>query len=285
MEKIFLQILIALTLTLSISAQFSQPKLIDSFAQEPIDSFRSRIDWVGREMEKTPNSKLLVRIYRGESKTYSLPYIYSSLIKSIWKHFLQLPPEKIEIQFCNINNEPFLMKYYLAQANANIETCEENLKMPQKTVLFESSYFDATDFSSSKINFNSIEQSYPGVEGSEGTFSEFALNILKKFLKDSPESKVYIIGYLNTNFETDGNGKVIAKNLRNLDKKSRLNKMFQAAHKELLKNGFSNSQIKLIDGGYVNLSRKLEFWFVPKGGVIPKLKPDDLPRRKNHQKR
>ncbi len=285
MKKMFLQVLIVAFLTLLISAQDSQLKLFDSAGQEPLEFLRMRIDSIGREVVKTSDSKLLVRIYGGDNKTFARPYNYGSSIKSIWKNFLKHPPEKLEIQFCNINNEPFLMKYYLVQANANIETCEENLKIPQKTVLFESSYFDGNIFSTSIIDFNSVENEYPATEYTIGSYSEFALNILKKFLKDSPESKVYIIGYLDTNFETDDNGKVIAKNLRNLDKKSRLNKMFQATHKELLKNGFSNSQIKMIDGGYVNFSRKLEFWFVPKGGVIPKPKPDYLPQRKNHQKR
>lgn len=275
--------MIAISLTLSISAQENQLKLIDSFNRTNLEELRSRFNSVGLEMVKTPNSKILVRIYGGESESFARPYIYGSLIKSIWKNFLKLPLEKLDIQFCNINNEPFLINSYLVEADANIETCEENLKMPQKAVLFESAYFDGNDFSASKIDFNSVENEYPATEYTIGAYSEFAQNILKKFLEDSIESKVYIIGYLDTNFETDGNGKVIAKNQHNLNKKSRLKKMFQAAHKQLIKNGFSNSQIKMMDGGYVNISRRLEFWFVPKGSEIPKPKPDYVPK-KNRKK-
>ena len=56
--------------------------------------------------------------------------------------------------------------------------------------------------------------------------------------------------------------------------------MMQAAKNELIKNGFKNSQIVLIDGGYRSSEmnsegeRKLEFYFVPNGGEIPKPTPD-----------
>ncbi len=280
MKKVFLQILFGLFATLAVFSQESNLKPIDEFGEIYLDEFRFRIESAGRELEKTPNSKVLVRIYGGNKRGFAQPYIYGSLIKSVWKNYLKIPSEKLSIQFCNVNNETLLMRYYLAQANARLDTCEENLKMPQESVLFETSFFDVTDFSVARIDFDSIENDYPSIEGTRGNYSEFAQNILKKLLKNSPESRVYIIGYLNTNFETDNDNKVIAKNLGNLDKKSRLNKMFQAMRREFLKNGFSSSQIKTIDGEYVkNNGRRLEFWFVPKGGEIPKPKPDYIVRK------
>ncbi len=285
MRKIILQILAFLLLTISISAQDNQPKLVDEFGEMPLDEMRARVNNLALEVNQLPNSKALIKIYGGQQYSFASAYIRGSLMKSIWGNFVKLPTEKLLIQFCSINKEPIRTKFFVVRKNDKVEPCDENLIAPKETVLFETSYFDLNDFSASKIDFNSIEHNYPAVEGTEGDYSEFAQNILKKFLKDSPESKIYIIGYLNSNFEIDENGKFISRNRNNLDKKSHLNKMFQAAHRELLKNGFSTSQIKMIDGGYINKSqRRLEFWFVQKGGAIPKPKPDYFPKKKRSKK-
>ncbi len=71
MKKIFLYILIAISLTLSISAQENQLKLIDSFNRTNLEELRSRFNSVGLEMVKTPNSKMLVKIYGGESEEFA----------------------------------------------------------------------------------------------------------------------------------------------------------------------------------------------------------------------
>ena len=99
-------------------------------------------------------------------------------------------------------------------------------------------------------------------------------------MKDSPGSKVYIIVYLNADFEMVKNDRIITRKKPALDQKSYARKMIQAAHSVLLKNGFTASQIVFIDGGYLNGNgRRLEFWFVPQGGVIPKPKPDYIPKK------
>ena len=55
--------------------------------------------------------------------------------------------------------------------------------------------------------------------------------------------------------------------------------MRRAAQTEFIKKGVAASQIITVDGGYVNDFRTLELWFVPKGGEIPKPKPDYLSKK------
>jgi len=280
MKKITLQLLIVFALAFSVSAQENKPELFDEFGEMPIDEMRFRVINLALEVNKVPNSKALIEIYGRQKRSFASAYIRGSLMKSIWEKFIKLPPEKLLIQFCNINKEPILTKLSVVRENDKIEPCDENLIVPKETVLFESSYFDVTDFSVSEIKFISVENDYPSVEGTEGNYSEIAQNVLKKFLKNSPGSRIYIIAYLNANFETIENDEFVTKKIPVLDRKSHANKMFRAARKVLIKNGFSPSQIVAIDGGYVKGNeRRLEFWFVPNGGDIPKPQPDYFPKR------
>lgn len=263
MRKIILQILVALFLTISISAQENQPVLIDEFGKLYDDDLMFRIDHFAREVNKIPNSKGLIRI-SGGNKNYFAPYIQGSLIKSGWENNLKLPADKLLIQFCNVNEGTVSTQFFIVRENDKVETCDESFIAPKQTVLIEKvSYIDYG--LTPETVFDSIEDTYFNTDSSPTQYSRFALNILKRLLKDSPESKVYMIAYLQTNFEENENGKIIVGKTSHLDKKSYAKKMFQAARNELIKNGFSASQIVTIDGGYVNgFNRRLEFWFVRK---------------------
>ncbi len=280
MKNLISQIIVVLFLSISISAQENQPELVDEFGKMHSDELMGRIDSFAREIYKIPNSKALVRISGGKEGYFGLPYVQGSIIKSGWEYNIKRPAEKLLIQFCNVNEGPIHTQFFIVRENDKVETCNENLITPKQAVLFDGAYF-YVDPETPEFAFESIENR--GVEWQSVTpaqYSEFALNILKRLLKDSPESKVYIIAYLQTNFEEDENGKIIVGKASNLDKKYYAQKMFRAVRKELFKIGFSNSQIKTIDGGYVNnYRRRLEFWFVPKGGEIPKPKPEYFPKK------
>lgn len=280
MRKIILQILVALFLAVSVSTQENQPRLLGEFGEMPIGAMKAYVDGVAYELNELPNHKVLVRIYGGRKYSFASAYVRGSQIKSFWANFVKRPAEKLLIQFCNINEEPIRTEFFAIRENDKVESCDENLIVPKKTVLFYTAYFDTTYFEVPEITFDPIEKYYPAVEGSSGEYSEFAQNILKSFLKNSPGNKIYIIAYLNANFESVENGEFVTKKVPTLDRKSYANKMFRAARKELIKNGFLPSQIVTINGGYINGNgRRLEFWFVPKGGEIPKPKPDYIPKK------
>jgi hypothetical protein len=281
MKKIILHILVVLLLAVSISAQDNQPVLLDEFGEMPLEEMHVRVESLAREVNKLPNSKALIKIYGGQKYSFASAYERGSLMKSIWGNSVKFPAERLLIQFCNINKESIWTKFFVIRENDKVEPCDENLIAPKETVLFETAYFVSTIFEAPEITFNSIEKEYPSVEYTPAAYSEFGQNILKRLLKDSPASRLYIIAYLQTNFEEDETGRFIVGKPGSLDKKSYADKMFRAAKNELIKNGFSPSQIVTIDGGYVNGNeRRLEFWFVPPGGEIPKPKPDYIPKKR-----
>lgn len=275
MKKIILQFLVVLALAISISAQENPPELFDEFGNMPLDETMARLQGLMLEVGKTPNSKALIRLYGGRENYFAFSYNRGSMMKAVIKNNLVHPIEKVIIQFCNINQEPVYTRFYIVRDNDKIETCDENLTAPKQTVLF-----DVAGIYSQKFKLTPIENLIVEHGFSDGEYSQFSQNVLKRLLSDSPESKIYVIAYLQTNFEIAENGKIIIGKSSRLDKKSYARRMIQAVRKELLKNGFSASQIVTVYGGYVNWNeRRLEFWFVPKGGEIPKPKPEYVPKR------
>ena len=273
MRIIILQISVVLLLAVSILAQVedNQPQLFDEFGKMPLDDMMARIDGLANQIQNTPNSKALIRIYGGQGN-YS--YVRGSVIKAIWINSHKYPPEKLLLQFCNVNKEPIQTKFFIVHENDKVEVCNENLTVPKETVLLESVYYNDP-----KFKFESFDNEHIYIEALASGYSQFSQDAMKRLLRNSPESKIYLIAYLLTNFETDYNGKILSKKPNNLDKKYFAVRMIRNARKELIKSGFSPSQIVAIDGGYVNdYSQRLEFWFVPKGGKIPKPKPDYLPK-------
>lgn len=158
---------------------------------------------------------------------------------------------------------------------AALPKCGKTFEIPKQSVVFDRASFYTGDSKLIPLEDFSI-----GIgEAADGQYSRSAWKAIKGVLDKSPESKVYVIVYLGTNPETvfeDENRKTIIK----LDRKSLADRMLLNAKKELVKNGIKSSQIETIKGGYMNGKRRLEFWFVPKGGEVPKPKPDYYPKKK-----
>jgi hypothetical protein len=275
MKKIISYFLAVLLLAVSISAQGNSPELIDELSNVPLDELMARIDNLAVQIGSVPNSKALIRIYGGWENSLISSYNHGAVIKAYVKNNMKLSVERFIIQFCNINNEPISTKFFILRETDKLETCDENFSIPKETT-----FFTDIGFYSRNFKLTPLEDLEVGFGLSDGEYWQSSLNILKRLLNDAPENKVYLIAYLKTNFDEDGNGKLLSGRRGRLDKKSDAQKMIQAARKELLKNGFSASQIVAIDGGYVDAQeRRLEFWFVPQGGEIPKPKPDYIPKR------
>jgi hypothetical protein len=275
MKKLISLVLVVSLFAVSIAAQENQPLLIDEFGSIPLGETMARIDQFAVVMANTPNSKALARIYGGQGESFVSAYVRGSVIKGYWNNSRRFPAERLSIQFCNINKEPIFTQFFIVRENDKVETCDENLTVPKETVLFEGVYFYSPTFKLTPQENTPVEHG-----PSEGEYSGYAQNILKRLLNEAPESKVYIIAYLQTNFKTDYEGKIISRKISGLDKRFLSKRMIQAARNELIKNGFSPAQIVAIDGGYASPDgRRLEFWFVPKGGAIPNPKPDYIPKK------
>ena len=284
MKKIASQILAVLLLTVSIAAQVedNQPKLIDEFGFMPADELMARIDALANQIAATPNSRALIRVSGGQKNYFAFSYVYGSEISAYWSHSRKLPSAKLSIQFCDIGPQPGMVKFFVMRENDKTPVCNENLTAPPQTTLFETVTFDFYDFP--KFKFTPIESDGFYMEGANGEYSGFSQNALKKLLKDSPQSRVCIVAYGLTNFKTNLEGEVISKDPKRLDKKYVAARMINHARAELLKNGFAAARIVALDGGYVNgNARRLEFWFVPPGGAVPKPQPDYVPKRKRNR--
>ena len=177
-----------------------------------------------------------------------------------------------------MNEKSLRIQLYLLPTGSTLPKCDRNNRNSQKIHAFRQNNFY---FDSNKII--PLEDTVIDVVGSaNGEYSRNALKKVKSLLDNSPESKIYIVVYLGTNLEQgyyDEKKGYIEKEIRNLDKKSLAKKLIQNAKKEFVKNGINPSQIETIEGGYVDDKRKLEFWFVPKGGEIPKPQPNYFPKK------
>jgi hypothetical protein len=110
-----------------------------------------------------------------------------------------------------------------------------------------------------------------GIIGAEEATSKISNEIRIELLNKSPESKIYIIGYLGTN--RYGSGKQNSKGewedveIRKLDKPSLMKRMLQGEVEQgLVKSSADASRIIKVDCGYQAGTRNIEIWFVPKGG-------------------
>lgn len=269
MRNLIPHVLIVLLLAISISAQGNQPQLLDEFGQMPLDEMNARLDGVAFEISKIPKSKALVRIYGGEG---GAAYVRGSWMKSLWNVNRKNPPERILVQFCNINKEPLWTRIFVVRENDNVEVCEENLLAPRATTHFETIYFGFPN-----VELVPMEDSFMYVDAvGQGEYSRFAQEALKRLLSIAPQSRVYLVSYLQTDFD----GNLTSRNASRRDKKSLASKMLQSARQTLLNKGFPPSQIVTVNGGYVNgHNRRLEIWFVPDGGAIPKPKLDYVPKK------
>ena len=106
------------------------------------------------------------------------------------------------------------------------------------------------------------------IVGTEQAISKITNHVLVELLSKSPQSRIYLIGYLGTNLYYR------SKEIRKLDKPNLIHKMFREIEMKLIQNGVDDSRIVKVNGGYKDETRSVEFWFVPKGGEIPKPKPN-----------
>ena len=232
-------------------------------------------DGLALRLNNNPSAKSLIRISGGRERFYAYPYLRGAEIKAFLKNNREMPVERFTIQFCNINKEPFGMQVFILEENEKIEPCEENLTVPEKTVLFEYlSFYGDAEFSSKKPLEETL---FYTVDPGEQLYSQITQNALLRLLNASPDSKIYLVGYLEG--EIFGSG--ANKKLRKTDKPKVIDKILRNIEKEFVQSGIDASRIVKIDGGYKQMTKNVEIWFVPQGGELPKPKPAYSPKKRN----
>lgn len=288
MRKLIFQILIILVLTFPVLAQTEQqnPYLFDEFGDITSEDIFARLDGFNYELSKANNSKAIIRISGGGENCYLCHYRQGSYMTAVLKsRILPVKKNSVEnnrlgkysIEYCN-ENEDLKVQLYLMPPNSTLPVCNKTQYFPKHSFRFQTIYFYSKTQQVTPLENTYVESTSPA----DGEYSLNALKEAKNILDKSPDSKIYIIVYLGTNLERgyyDEKKGEVEKKIRKLDKKSIAKKLIQNTTKEFVKNGINSSQIKTIEGGYVDDKRKLEFWFVPKGGEIPKPKPDYFPKK------
>jgi hypothetical protein len=279
MKKVFLQILLALLLTVPLMAQTErqEPQAFDQFGKINLEELMSRLDNFIIAFRNSPNTKAVIRTYASEENCFLCRYHFGALINAYLKNTRKVDAGQYSIEYCDGEGDDLLTELYLLPPSVTkLAECKETIKVPKKSVLFDTVYFYYKD-----NKLLPLENSVVEIGPTNGIYTMGVLKQVKNFLDKSSASKIYVIVYLGTNPEQklEGeNDKMVEKTVRNLDKKPLAGKMLRNARKELIKNGVRQSQIQTIEGGYNEDSRRLEFWFVPEGGEIPKLTSDYLPK-------
>lgn len=285
MKKITLHILAVLLFVVSVSAQENKPRLIDEFGWLNAEENFAQLDSLAIELKKNEGLKGVIRIYGGGETCFLCHYSQGSYMTAIIKSRIFLSEknsvekyplfDKSSIEYCN-GNEDLRVQLYLMPPESTLSACSQTLEIPKHSVLFQTIYF----FSNNQIT--PLENKFvDSTSPADGGYSLKALKEVKNILDKETESKIYIVVYLGTNLEQgyyDKKKGYVEKEIRKLDKKSLAKRLIQNAKAEFLKNGIKSSQIETIEGGYVDGKRKLEIWFVPQGGEIPKREPDYFPR-------
>lgn len=274
MKKFVAQLLLIFSVTTITFSQTAkdEPVLVNEFTPLSTDDWMAQTDSAIIAIYDKPNLRITVQINGGTADYYSTAYDQGSLIAGYWTKNRGISSDRFNIIFCNVNKEDFRIKLFVHSRNYRFPECPKNSQTPKNTVLFE-----RVRLTFDKKRFMPIEQGFVDVSGTEGDYSKFAITALADFLKKSPASKVIILGYLSAGNESTENSKT---DIRKIDKKFQLPKILIPAKKLLLQYGVKPSQIRLIDGGYMNYWKELQFWFVPEGGKIPKPEPDYVPEKK-----
>lgn len=288
MNKFILQILFVLLFSITLAAQTDdlQPILIDEFGHITSEDIFARLDGLKDELSKAKISQSIIRISGGGKNCFLCHYREGSYITAVLKSRI-LPTKKnlgennllgkYSIEYCN-ENEDLKVQLYLMPPNLTLPACNQTVKISEDSVLFQTIYFYSKTQRITPLENTYVESTSPA----DGEYSLNALKEVKKILDKEPESNTYIVVYLGTNVEPEYYDEIkgeIEKKTRKLDKKSLAINLIRNATKEFVKNGINPSQIKILEGGYVDGKRKLEFWFIPKNGEIPKPKPNFFPKK------
>jgi len=276
MKKVISQIFTVLFLATTIFAQSEEQKLIefDDFGNVPLGDLSARMDGFQNAVKNSKGSSALIRIYGGTEDWLSFPHIRKTFYEAYFSNFDFIEKGKLTIQLCDVGKPEIRNRFFIVPQGTKIDKCKENFNTPRKTALIESEWLFPLAHT----------DDYLGTRGIDEARTEALYSFTVQLIKKSPESKVYIIGYAGRFFEPAGDGsekEVVSE----IDSIKVNDKALKQMKKAIAKKGIVASRVVTVRGGYKDNHREVEFWFVPKGGEIPKPKPDYLPKKKQSKKR
>lgn len=182
--------------------------------------------------------------------------------------------EKIKVQNCDSEKDYVVVEFFLVLQDSDIPKCNDELPIPKDTVLFT-----VWNYKNPYIYYDDPYE----IVGADNFIAESARKVLKELSDKSPESKIYLIGYLGTNPYSEGKknekGEWEDVEIRKPDKPAQIKKMLREVESNYVKSGIIASKIVKIEGGYQEGTRNIKVYFVPKGGEIPKPQPNYFPEK------
>ena len=273
MKNSVFQIFILFFLSSFVFAQSDNtPRIVDELGVANLEDLESRTHNFSIELNLNPTAVGHIKIFRRKNSSPISAYRYAARIKTYLTKIVKISPDRVVTEQCGEENE-IRTQFLIVPSNANYENCSEELPFDKsKTFLFDSYEYRTDDDLGSCCVIGEFQEE----EAIE------SLNLFSNFLKQSPHSKAYLLMYLSPSTATivsiSKSGKETVKPYSATDSPSLFGKFLKQAKTKLLKNGTDEKRIVSIKSGY-KLGRRMELWFVPKGGEIPKPKPDYFPKK------
>lgn len=272
MKKYFSCLILTTLFTLSAFAQTKEPQQIDEFSEINSETLTATLAVYRTELNVNSGSILQILIHRGEKQTLGSPYRFVAIMKTelITNGIAE---SRIIDTYCETEKERKIQVWLLSD-KAIQKTCEGEQVNLKTTTLFDKVYYANPDLGSCcSVDEYDDEEAAAALAGFAGE------------LKKSPESKAYLFVYLGTNVYGRGYADKRIRQVRSLDSPNLLREMSRNAVKILTENGIDSSRIILKNGGFKDSTRNFELWIVPKGGEIPKPKPNYFPKKKRQKKK
>ncbi len=280
MKRFISQFLVVLSLSTIVFAQDekSQLRLIEEFGEIPTSHWYNFLYGIGQQY-KDDKSNLLIKTLGRTGKNIVRPFVWGARMKAHFVGNMNFDSKRIQVQNCDLDREEIKVQIFLVPVNYVVPECNNEIPIPKETFLLSFKGYE-----NPYLETDSIYE----IPGAEKAVSDIYYKVLDELLIKSPDSNIFLIGYLGTNHyggsRLNNKGKYVDFEFRKLDKPKLLKEMLKENQNELVKNGISSLIISSINGGYKDSTRQIEIWFVPKGGEIPKPQPDYFPKKKRQKK-
>ena len=274
MKRTLSLVIVVITFSVCLFAQPKQDKyLVDAFGQLNLDDLMARLDMVAVNLYAPSENKLVVRIARNNGEIFDSPFLMGGTISSYLIKNRGLDTSKFRIEYCNLQGEKLKTQLFVLPQGKTFARCNSTIETPKKATLFA-----RTNPYTDGFTLEAVEETVPEIGFESGNYSSESLRILKQFLNNSEESKLYIVTSLGRTYGDDkGNGN------RKVNRKAEHRKMRKTVEEVLRKSSINFSQVEFIETENFNGYQKYEFWFVPEGGKIPKPKPNYSPSKKKRK--
>jgi hypothetical protein len=250
---------------------------IDEFGILNLEDLMARTDNLAVQLQNDPN--LITGIFVAAEpniRDFAFSAKYAAMIKAYLVNNRKITPDRIFTVNLGIDSSARNIQLHTFGKDYKIYSTNRNVSTPEKTVLFDTRYFDNPYFKTEYADLCCE------IIGATEYMEKASIDFLADLMSRSPQSKISLIGYAGSNvFDTsfiNSKGKLVKRSKRKLDSPQTVEKILRETKKLIVAKGIDESRISFIKGGYTDSTRKVEIYFIPQNGVIPEPKPNFFPK-------